>query len=83
MVGLDGTVQLIEVVRQAGSGEFRVISCEGIADGRLKTPWIRLSSNSILPGKDVVGGLILPRPSLLNGHGACVSGGKTCPIFET
>lgn len=72
VVGTDVVPALIEQARRAGGGDFRVLSYEEIAAGKLNISVDVAVSNFALIGKESVEGLFKTAPSLLNSRGAFV-----------
>lgn len=72
VVGTDAVQKLIEEARRAGGGDFRVLSYEEIAAGKLKVSVDVVVCNFALLGKESVEGVFGAVPSLLNSHGAFV-----------
>jgi SAM-dependent methyltransferase len=72
MTGVDAIPALVERAREAGGGEFRVLSYEQIAAGRLDVTADVAVCNFSLIGKESVDGLFRAAPSFLNAGGALV-----------
>ena len=68
-IGVDVIPALIEAARQAGGGDFRMMSYEDIAAGNLDVSVDVLSCNFSLLGKGSVEGVFRAAPSLLNPQG--------------
>lgn len=71
-VGADAVPRLIEAARRAGGGDFRAISHEAIAAGKLGDAVDIVVCNFALLGKESVEGVFRAVPALLNAHGAFV-----------
>ena len=71
-IGVDVIPELIEAARQAGGGDFCMMSYEDIAAGNLNVSVDVLSCNFSLLGKGSVEGVFGAAPSLLNPHGALI-----------
>lgn len=71
-VGTDVVPKLVEEARRAGGGDFRVLSYEDIAAGKLKVSVDVVVCNFALLGKESVEGVFEAVPSLLNFHGTFV-----------
>lgn len=72
VVGTDVVPSLIETAQHAGGGDFRLLSYEEIAAGKLKVSVDVAVSNFALLGKESVEGVFQAVPSLLNAHGIFV-----------
>ncbi|MBQ5949860.1 bifunctional 2-polyprenyl-6-hydroxyphenol methylase/3-demethylubiquinol 3-O-methyltransferase UbiG [Massilia sp. ST3] len=72
MVGVDAIPELVEAARAAGGGDFRVMSYEEIAQGRLQLGADVAVCNFSLIGKEAVEGLLRAAPSYLRQGGALV-----------
>lgn len=72
MIGIDVVPGLIEQARQAGGGDFRVVSYEQIADGKLHAQVDAAVCNFSLIGKESVEGIFRVARSLLNPNGAFI-----------
>lgn len=72
VVGTDAVQKLVEEARRAGGGDFRVLSYEEIAAGKLQVSVDVVVCNFALLGKESVEGVFGAVPSLLNSHGAFV-----------
>lgn len=72
VVGADAVPELVEEARRAGGGDFRVLSYEEIAAGKLKVAVDLAVCNFALLGKESVEGVFGAVPSLLNPHGTFV-----------
>jgi 2-polyprenyl-3-methyl-5-hydroxy-6-metoxy-1,4-benzoquinol methylase len=72
IVGVDASAGLIDKARQAGGGDFRVLSYEDIAGGKLRQTFDVAVCNFSLIGKESVEGVFRAAPSLLNPGGALV-----------
>jgi SAM-dependent methyltransferase len=70
MIGVDVVPGLIEQARQAGGGDFRVLSYERIADGELHVQVDAAICNFSMIGKESVEGLFGAARALLNPSGA-------------
>jgi 2-polyprenyl-3-methyl-5-hydroxy-6-metoxy-1,4-benzoquinol methylase len=71
-VGIDVVQKLVEEARRAGGGDFRMLSYEEIAAGKLKVLVDVVVCNFALLGKESVEGVFEAVPSLLNSHGTFV-----------
>lgn len=71
-IGVDGIPHLIKAAQHAHSGDYRVVSYEEIAAGKLKVLVDVIVSNFALLGKESVEGIFRAAPSLLNPHGAFI-----------
>ncbi len=71
-VGTDVVPRLIEEAQSARGGDFRALSYEEIADGKLKVSVDVVVCNFALLGKESVEGVFRAVPSLLNSHGTFV-----------
>ena len=69
-VGIDVVPGFIEEAQRAGGGDFRAMSYEEIAAGKLNVPVDVVVSNFALFGKESVEGVFRVASSLLNSHGA-------------
>ena len=69
VVGVDVVPGFIEEAQCAGGGDFRAMSYEGIAAGKLKVRVDVVGSNFALLGKESVEGVFRAAPSLLNSQG--------------
>ena len=72
VVGTDVVPSLIETAQHAGGGDFRLLSYEEIAAGKLKVSVDVAVSNFALLGKESVEGVFQAVPSLLSAHGTFV-----------
>jgi 2-polyprenyl-3-methyl-5-hydroxy-6-metoxy-1,4-benzoquinol methylase len=72
MIGVDVVPGLIEQARQAGGGDFRVLSYEQIAAGELHARVDAAVCNFSLIGKESVEGVFRAARSLLNPAGAFI-----------
>ncbi len=71
-LGTDVVPKLVEEAWRAGGGEFRTLSYEEIAAGKLKVSVDVVVCNFALLGKESVESVFKTVPSLLNSHGAFV-----------
>ena len=71
-IGVDVIPGLVEAAHRAGGGDFRVLSYEEIAAGRLAVSVDALVCNFSLLGKDSVEGVFRAAPSLLDSHGSLI-----------
>jgi len=69
VIGIDAISALIEQARQAGGGDFRVMSYEDVAAGELKLSVDAAVCNFALLGNESVAGLFGVARSLLKPHG--------------
>jgi SAM-dependent methyltransferase len=72
MTGVDVVPGLVEAARQAGGGDFRTMSYEEIAQGRLNLALDVAICNFSLLGEESVAGLFRAAPSFLRPGGALV-----------
>ena len=72
MVGVDAIPGLVEAARKAGGGEFRLLSYEEIADGKLDLAADVAVCNFSLIGKEAVEGLFRAAPTYLRKGGALI-----------
>jgi SAM-dependent methyltransferase len=72
MVGVDASAGLIDKARQAGGGDFRVLSYEEIAGGKLQQTFDVAVCNFSLIGKESVEGLFRAAGSILNPGGTLI-----------
>lgn len=72
VVGTDVVQKLVEDARRAGGGDFRRLSYEEIAAGKLKVSVDVVVCNFSLLGKESVEGVFGAAPSLLNSQGTFV-----------
>jgi len=72
MVGVDAIDGLVEQARAAGGGEFRVMSYEEIAQGKLALALDVAVANFSLIGKEAVDGLFAAAPTYLRPGGALI-----------
>lgn len=72
VVGTDVVPRLIDEAQHAGGGDFRVMSHEEIAAGKLKVSVDVVVSNFALLGKESVEGVFQAVPSLLNAYGTFI-----------
>jgi 2-polyprenyl-3-methyl-5-hydroxy-6-metoxy-1,4-benzoquinol methylase len=72
VVGTDVVPTLVEAARLDGGGDFRALSYEEIAAGKLKVSVDVVVCNFALLGKESVEGVFRAAPSLLNPHGTFV-----------
>ena len=70
VIGIDAIPALIEQARQAGGGDFRVMSYEDIAAGKLDEAVDAMVCNFALLGNESVAGLFGAVRSLLNPRGS-------------
>lgn len=70
VIGIDVVSGFIEEAQRASGGDFRVMSYEEIAVGKLDVSVDVVVSNFALFGKASVDGVFRAAPSLLNSHGA-------------
>jgi 2-polyprenyl-3-methyl-5-hydroxy-6-metoxy-1,4-benzoquinol methylase len=70
VIGIDAVPALIELARQAGGGEFRVMTYEEVAAGKLNASVDAVVCNFALLGNESVAGLFGAVRSLLNPHGS-------------
>lgn len=70
VIGIDAIPALIEQALQAGDGDFRAMSYEDIAAGRLDASVDAVVCNFALLGNESVTGLLGAVRSLLNPHGS-------------
>lgn len=71
-VGVDVVPALIAAAQRAGSGDFRAMSCEDIAAGRLRVSVDVVVCNFSLLGKESVEGVFKTTPLLLNSRGSFI-----------
>lgn len=72
VIGTDAVPGLVEEARRAGGGDFRTLSHEEIAAGKLKVSADVAVCNFSLLGKQSVEGVFRAVPSLLNSRGRLV-----------
>jgi SAM-dependent methyltransferase len=72
MVGVDAIAGLVEAAREAGGGEFRVMSYEEIAAGALQLAVDVAVCNFSLIGNEAVSGLFRAAPSYLRPGGTLI-----------
>ena len=72
MVGVDAIDGLVEQARAAGGGDFRVLSYEQIAQGRLALAVDVAVANFSLIGKEAVDGLFAAAPTYLRRGGTLI-----------
>jgi SAM-dependent methyltransferase len=72
MIGVDVVPGLVEAARQAGGGEFRTMSYEDIAQGRLDLALDVAICNFSLLGEESVAGLFRAAPSFLRPGGTLI-----------
>lgn len=72
MVGVDAIAGLVEQARAAGGGEFRVMSYEEIAAGKLALAVDVAVANFSLIGKEAVDGLFAAAPTYLRPGGTLI-----------
>jgi SAM-dependent methyltransferase len=72
MIGVDVVPGLVDAARQAGGGEFRTMSYEEIAQGRLNLALDVAICNFSLLGQESVEGVFRAAPSFLRPGGALV-----------
>ena len=72
LIGIDTVAELIEEAREAGAGEYHVLSYEEIAEGKLDISADLVVCNFSLLGKESVEGLFRSVPGLLNPHGSFI-----------
>ncbi len=72
VVGVDAVPSLVEAARASGGGDFRVMSYEDIAAGRLALSVDAIVCNFSLIGRESVERLIESAPALLNPEGALI-----------
>lgn len=70
--GIDVVPALIKKANEAGGGEFRVVSYEGIAAGELEVRVDVAVANFSLIGKESVEGVVRRVPDLINDRGSLV-----------
>ena len=70
VVGVDAVPGFIEVAQRVGGGDFRAMSYEEIAAGKLRVSVDVVVCNFALLGKESVEGVFRVAPSLLNSHGS-------------
>ena len=71
-VGVDAVPALIEAAQRAGDGDFRAMSYEEIAAGKLGVSVDVIVCNFSLLGKESVEGVFRAAPSLLNSRGSFI-----------
>lgn len=72
VVGVDVVSALIEAAQRAGGGDFRLMSYEDIAAGRLRVSVDVIACNFSLLGKESVEGIFRAAPSLLDRRGSFI-----------
>lgn len=72
MIGVDVVPGLVETAKDAGGGDFRVMSYEEIAAGALDASVDVAICNFSMIGKESVEGLLRAAPSLLTSNGALI-----------
>lgn len=72
VVGVDVVPELIEAARCLGSGDFRAMSYEEIAAGKLGISVDVIACNFSMLGKESVEGVFRAAPSLLKGRGSLI-----------
>jgi 2-polyprenyl-3-methyl-5-hydroxy-6-metoxy-1,4-benzoquinol methylase len=72
VVGVDAIPSLIEAARASGGGDFRVMSYEEIAAGKLALSVDAIVCNFSLLGRESVERLVESSPALLNPKGALI-----------
>ena len=72
MTGVDVVPGLIDAARAAGDGDYRVLSYEDIAEGRLERTFDVAICNFSLLGKESVDGLFRAAPAYLRPGGALI-----------
>lgn len=72
VTGIDAVPALIDAAQYAGCGEFRVMTYEDIATGKLKATVDAVVCNFSLLGKESVEGIFKSVSSLLNPNGAFI-----------
>lgn len=72
VIGVDAVPELIEQARRAGAGDYRALSYEEIAEGKLEVSVDVIVSNFALLGKESVEGIFRTVPSLLNAQGSLI-----------
>jgi len=72
VVGVDVVPELIEAAQNAGGGDFRTMSYEDIATGKLRGSVDVIVANFSLLGKESVEGVFRATPSLLAAHGSFI-----------
>jgi len=72
MVGVDAIAGLVEQAREAGGGDFRVLSYEEIAAGKLALAADVAVANFSLIGNEAVDGLFAAAPTYLRAGGTLV-----------
>jgi SAM-dependent methyltransferase len=72
LIGLDVVPGLVEAARQAGGGDFRTMSYEEIAQGRLDMALDVAVCNFSLLGEESVAGIFRAAPSFLRPGGALI-----------
>jgi 2-polyprenyl-3-methyl-5-hydroxy-6-metoxy-1,4-benzoquinol methylase len=71
-IGVDAVPALIDAAQRAGDGDFRVMSYEEVAAGRLGVSVDVVVCNFSLLGKESVEGVFRAAPSLLNSRGSLI-----------
>lgn len=72
VTGVDAVPELIDAASQAGGGDFRVMTYEGIAAGKLELSVDAVVCNFSLLGKQSVEGLFKTVTAMLNANGAFI-----------
>jgi 2-polyprenyl-3-methyl-5-hydroxy-6-metoxy-1,4-benzoquinol methylase len=72
VIGTDVVPGLIDEARRADGGDFRLMSYEDIAAGKLRETVDVVACNFSLLGKDSVEGIFMAAPSLLETHGTFI-----------
>lgn len=72
VVGVDVVPALVEAAKRAGGGDFRAMSYEEIAAGKLRVSVDVIVCNFSLLGKESVEGVFRAAPSLLNSRGSFI-----------
>jgi 2-polyprenyl-3-methyl-5-hydroxy-6-metoxy-1,4-benzoquinol methylase len=72
VVGVDAVPDLIEAAQKSGGGDFRVMSYEDIAEGKLDLSVDAIVCNFSLLGKESVDGLVAIASTLLNPEGSFI-----------
>lgn len=72
VIGVDAVPEFIEAAQRAGVGDFRPMSYEEIAAGKLKISVDVIVCNFALLGKESVEGIFRATPSLLNSQGSFI-----------
>ncbi len=72
VIGVDATTSLIEEAKRAGGGDFRAMTYEEIAAGKLDVSVDAIVCNFSLLGQESVAGLIKVSSTLLNPNGSVI-----------